>query len=335
MERKTVFLAALLAGGGSFALLWCVSAMPIVLPGWPGALSLAVFISICVLLGARTRTLLPQRGWAENMDKVWTVFAAPALYLGLSLAALIAVRPLRNIETALMALLLAAGGWMCCFYTLILIRSKSQNAAAAKERLLREEMDSFMAVIRSQRHDYNFHIQTIAELIRRGDMEECRRFTEQLVRASAEMNAILPIKDAAISALIHSFRVQASQEGIPLHIDIQNDMENVCTNAYETNKIIANLLQNAIDEVKTHRSKGFGIWLQIVKRGEFCAVHVYNELRAAPAGDMFGQGFTTKAGHDGVGLASVKSLLQGYRGTIYSYLEDNVIHFIAKIPLRC
>lgn len=68
-------------------------------------------------------------------------------------------------------------------------------------------------------------------------------------------------------------------------MDIQNDLARIATNVYETNKIISNLLQNAIDETVTHEDRCYGIWLTILKRGEYCVIRVSNELGEGEAHD--------------------------------------------------
>ncbi len=68
-------------------------------------------------------------------------------------------------------------------------------------------------MIRSQRHDYNFHVQTISGLIRQGKIDDCLRYVNALEEDSAIMNAILPVKDPAIAALIHNFQIMAVREG--------------------------------------------------------------------------------------------------------------------------
>ena len=79
------------------------------------------------------------------------------------------------------------------------------------EKQYRDDMQTYMSVVRSQRHDYNFHVQALAGLFRKGDMDECRTYLDNLVRDSTEMNTYLPIKDPAIAALVFSFRTMASQ----------------------------------------------------------------------------------------------------------------------------
>ena len=50
--------------------------------------------------------------------------------------------------------------------------------------------------------------------------------------------------------------------------------------------------------------------------------------------EVYRPGRTTKPGHEGIGLSSVRQLLSRHQGVVYSRLEDGVVHFIAKIPLR-
>ena len=130
----------------------------------------------------------------------------------------------------------------------------------------------------------------------------------------------------------------ALEYGIELHMDIQNDLSNVVTSVYETNKVIGNLLQNAIDEVRTHKDKSFGIHLYILKRGEDCIIHVANKVTpkedaASFLQDIYKPGHSTKDGHEGIGLSSIQNLLSRYRGVVYSRMDDDIIHFVAKIPL--
>jgi sensor histidine kinase regulating citrate/malate metabolism len=267
------------------------------------------------------------------------------IYLVMAVQCLISVCCLTIIDThSLNTVIAVAIGFSMLYWTMVIcvilmIDYKKETLTIIMEQQYRNEMQSFMNVIRSQRHDYNFHVQTLAGMINNGNLESCRKYVNELVTDSIAMNAMLPVKDPAISAMINNFRILAAREGIELHIDIQNDLANVVTNVYETNKIISNLLQNAIDEVKTHKDKAYGIWLYIFKRGEFCNIHVANELEEdVPQEDyvmnIYKQGYTTKLGHDGIGLSSIQTLAKRYKGLIYTYLEGNVIHFIAEIPIR-
>lgn len=229
--------------------------------------------------------------------------------------------------------------WGAMYTVHLIVVCRREKLTVLVDQSYHNEMQSFMSVIRSQRHDYNFHVQTLSGLMDAGNIDECREYLYNLVRDSSAMNTILPVKDPAIAALIFSFRTMALEDGIELHLDIQNDLSCVVTSVYETNKIIGNLLQNAIDEVRTHKDKSYGIHLYIIKRGENCIIHVTNKISPkvntqSHLQEMYRPGFSTKTGHEGIGLSSIQNLLRRYRGVVYSRIEDDIIHCVAKVPLK-
>lgn len=227
--------------------------------------------------------------------------------------------------------------WVCVLMIILMVSYKKERLAVLLEQQYHTEMQAFMNVIRSQRHDYNFHVQTIAGLIAGNKIEACRDYVQALEKDSSDMNALLPVKDPALAATISSFRTIAAREGITMHIDIENDLSQIASNVYETNKILSNLLQNAIDEVSSHADKSYGIRLTILKRGEFCVIRVSNKVASIPTAEHLGMlyqpGYTTKNQHEGVGLSSIRLLAQRYRGIVYAQTEGDIIHFTAKIPL--
>lgn len=296
------------------------------------------------------RKQFPPDGWQEYFDGkgreritirrayIWLVLG---LMAGLEIALLYVSGTPDTISQALVfAATYTALYWGALYGVCLMVAYRRERLTTLIDQDYRTEMQSFMSVIRSQRHDYNFHVQALAGLINEGNIDECRQYLDNLVRDSAAMNTILPIKDPAIAALVYSFRAMALEYGIELHVDIQNDLSCVTTSVYETNKVIGNLLQNAIDEVRTHDDKSFGIHLHILKRGENCIIHVANKVtpkndaQAAYLRDIYKPGFSTKPGHEGIGLNNTQNLLRRYRGVVYFRVEDDIIHFVAKIPLK-
>lgn len=258
------------------------------------------------------------------------------------LCAINGVLPLLNFSALWQATVVCASSfvilWGGILLIILMIYYRKERLAVLLEQQYRTETQAFMNVIRSQRHDYNFHVQTIAGLMARDKIEECRAYVNALEKDSSEMNVLMPFKDPAISATIFSFRTLAIRQGIALHIDIQYDLSQIATNVYETNKNLSNLLQNAIDEVSTHADKSDGIWLTILKRGEFCVIRVSNQVKEIPTAEQLGrlydQGYTTKKSHEGVGLSSIRVLAERYHGIAYAQMEDDRTSFIVRIPIN-
>ena len=346
-------LAAALAATGLYAALLLASAAQAGLPGLLASLALAAASAVCAI---RLQGLMPGRDWQRAFagegdsrtsdpedpwaPRRWQVCAALAVAAVATVActttlASAALPPLTRALLALVCVLLA---WAAILVACLVVRGARLGEVTSTDHQYLEDVQGFMNVIRSQRHDYNFHVQTLVQLFGSGDVEACRRYVEELARDTTAMNEVLPIHDPATAALVNNFRNTMAREGIELRLDIQNDLSNVVTNVYETNKVIGNLLQNALDETRMHDDKSFGVELATLKRGEYCVISVTNAYDAAAAGDrldhVYQQGYTTKAGHDGVGLSSVRTLLARQRGVIYARVGEGTIRFTAKIPLR-
>lgn len=259
-----------------------------VLPTAYGEIVGIALTAIYFIAAFKMRNSFPEVDWQDyfidshgDMERalkeyhIYIVSGIPCVIIGAAMAFLES----DSLYSAIISILCCAAlFWSVLLCVIYMLRYKKDIATIVLEQQYRSEMQSFMNVIRSQRHDYNFHVQTLAGMINSGNEEACKKYINELVADSVTMNSVLPIKDPAISAMVNNFRILAAREGIELHPDIRYDLENVVTNAYETNKIISNLLQNAIDEVKTHKDKSYGIWLYIFKRGEFCVIHVANKL---------------------------------------------------------
>ncbi len=216
----------------------------------------------------------------------------------------------------------------------LLLANRKERQTLQNEKQYRDEMQSYMSVIRSQRHDYNFHVQTLQGLLRKKDYQACESYLEDLMRDAVWVNHLLPLADAAVSALILSFQSRAMQSGIHMEIAIENDLSQIATNVYETNKVIGNLLQNALEETRKLKDKSYGIRLSVLKRGEFCLISVSNRFENGDPMAAYQVGHSGKYGHEGIGIASITALAARYEGTVYSRIEGDVIFFVAKIPLR-
>lgn len=349
-QTWTERLMALLSALGGYGLLAFSCRLASALLSILGA---AVFM--CLAPAAFAAAGFAMRGWFPSSDwqeyftssgqermpvRSWHVW----LVLGLTAALEAGLSCVAGIPDGFVpaAVLIGAGAalYFGGLYTVcLMVAYRREKLTTLIDQDYRTEMQSFMSVIRSQRHDYNFHVQALAGMVNEGDLNKCRQYLNDLVQDAVNMNTILPVKDPAIAALIFSFRTMALEYGIELHLDIQNDLSCVVTSVYETNKVIGNLLQNAIDEVRTHKDKSFGIYLYILKRGENCIIHAANKISIREDAQTYLQeiyrpGYSTKTGHEGIGLSSIQNLLRRYQGAVYSRIDGDIIHCVAKIPLE-
>lgn len=229
-----------------------------------------------------------------------------------------------------------------CFYILLLfyfdaiIRYNMISAEAITDKNYRKEVESYMNVIRSQRHDFNFHLHAISGMVSNGKLDECQQYINEMVNLSSNINDIIGIYDSAIAAMLNIFREKAYIEGINVDFDIRYSMENIGTPPYEVNKVIGNLLQNAIDETLRHKDFSYGIKILIFKRSGNTVIDVSNIFDRSQTNleKIFQYGYSSKSNNDGIGLNTVLNILEYRKGIIYMEFEDNIIHFIVSIPNR-
>lgn len=272
----------------------------------------------------------------KGMHNRWV----PVLGLGmfLMIGAVSAIPVSRAVDVVTKILLTTAVFWLSLAVMVLLVICGQKQEQSMEENNYHNDMKTYMNVVRSQRHDYNLHVQTVASLIAQQKWEECRSYVNALVQDTKQMNAVLPVKDPAVAGLIYNYRILAAQSGISLLLDVRDDMADVVTSAYETNKIIGNLLQNALDELSRDSAPG-EIILSIFKRGEYCLVCVSNKVMDKEAfvrrqDEIFYQGFTTKQGHDGIGLSSIRALARQVGGDVTVWMEEDTVHFVASIPMH-
>lgn len=209
-----------------------------------------------------------------------------------------------------------------------------QRIEAIIDKQYQAELLNLMQVIRSQRHDFNFHIQAISGMIQQGKYPECGDYVRTMVKTASAMNDMLPLHDPAVSAMINSFRELASQKGIELQVAISNDLRHIPCTVYEINTVIGNLLQNAVEEVERDRTLRPWVSVLILKRGGNHIIKVTNPCSqdADAFRSCFKAGCTTKQSHEGIGLATVMRIVTKYHGTVFPEFDNGIVSFIVQLP---
>lgn len=151
---------------------------------------------------------------------------------------------------------------------------RMNDALSAWQREARD----YMNVIRSQRHDFNLHLHAISGLVQSKEYQECNAYVRRLLEEATAINDIMPVADAVVGSMLLRMREQARQRGFDIYYHITYDMEDIICNGFECNKIIGNLLQNAIDALKTPEDFSYGIHANILKRRGNTVIVVENRF---------------------------------------------------------
>lgn len=221
------------------------------------------------------------------------------------------------------------------FYLRANIQYKKRLKELLSDSQHQKEILSYYNVIRSQRHDFNFHLNAIYALINDKNYLDCKRYIEDIVKDAGYINELLPLYHPIIGAMLNTFKEVANQNGIQVNYFIYDNLKSMPCSVYEMNKILGNLIQNAIDELKEKNENNPKIDVDISKERGSIIVKVTNStsLLENEIKNIFKVGYTTKRQHEGLGLPMVQKILNKYNGIIYSEILDKEISFIVRIPI--
>ena len=216
------------------------------------------------------------------------------------------------------------------------IRAALREVENRLDRQYQKELLDFMQVVRSQRHDLNFHMQAVAAMIEQKQYDACTRYIRELVQNTERLNEVLPLSNPAIAAQIAAFQEIAAMQRVRLDVQVLSQLEHLPCSLVEINTILGNLLQNALDEVSGKPEAQRWVRLLLMRRSHRYILKVSNPSSKAPAAyaDVFHTGYSTKHSHEGLGLANVHRIAARCGGTVYLEHDPGVVHFIVRLPER-
>lgn len=198
-----------------------------------------------------------------------------------------------------------------------------------------KDLLSFYTIIRSQRHDFNIHLNAIYGLINNDKYEESRNYIEDVVEEARQINDLLPLHHPAIGAMLSTLNIIAMQKGITLNFHLQDDLKDMPCTIYEVNKILGNLINNAMEEIEKNVTEKTEIDIEISREHDYLLFAITNEttLTEQQLQHMFDLGFSTKLSHEGIGLPTIADMIARYGGVLFPVLSEGTITMNVRIPI--
>jgi hypothetical protein len=209
-----------------------------------------------------------------------------------------------------------------------------KNLLETQEEKLKT-LNDFNNYIRAQRHDYLNHLQTIYGLLQIGHTEAASDYLTEIVSEARYTSQIMFLKKPEINALLQRKTIQARNQEIAFELNIQTDLAYLRISAYDLNRILGNLIDNAFEAVVLLPPDQRQVKLEIYDDESYYGIKVINtgpEINQEIKQAMFDSGFTTKGEGRGMGLFIVKNIVALNDGEII--VSSPPVTFEVKLPKR-
>ena len=206
---------------------------------------------------------------------------------------------------------------------------------ADKERIQVQEMQMLQSQIQHQdelqgmhsqiqilRHDFKQHIHALEELLKEGKTEEGQAYIHQYKHL---LSSNVSSGNQALDALLLAKKNIMDERGIEFHLQTY-PLKTYKLNDVELCVVVGNLLDNAIEGVsRMNQSEKKEIDLRFQRSLNISYIICRNPVDLStivPKGDGFLTSKNDKSLH-GIGLKSVKNIVEKAGGTVNCYVENN------------
>ena len=179
--------------------------------------------------------------------------------------------------------------------------------------------------LRSFKHDYINILASLSGYIENGDIAELKDFFEEkilptknlITQGDYKLNQLSNIAVLEIKSLLSAKMIYAHEMGIDVTIDIPDHIPCFFMDTVDLARILGIFLDNAAEAALETAHPEVG--LNIIQNPDTVAVIISNSLRDSDLAlhKLKEQGFTTKAGHTGIGLANAQRIIRSYDNILW------------------
>ncbi|MGI5880552.1 MAG: sensor histidine kinase [Syntrophomonadaceae bacterium] len=197
---------------------------------------------------------------------------------------------------------------------------QKQSRLMEAQKLHIENLQEMIQVIKGQRHDFINHIQVIYGFLSMQEGDKAREYLKQLYRDVQISGDVLQLGIPALSAMLLVKMGVAEGKNISLNIEIETSMADLKIPSQDIVAVAGNLINNALEAVEDMEPENRIVKLRVYTESGFHIIQVHNSgyIPEDIRNRLFESGFSTKVneGDRGIGLASVKYLVEKYHGQV-------------------
>lgn len=188
------------------------------------------------------------------------------------------------------------------------------------EKTAHDVSEQNLRIMRCHRHDFLNHLQVILGYMQLGRIQSAIDYIKGINEEMQGIRIISGLSMPEISILLLVMRQKALESGIRLEYNITTDLSGININQQDLVRILSNLIDNAIYELRDRvndNNKMISVTMKMV--GKTFNIEVFNTGSYIPnKTNIFRYGYTTKGDRGtGLGLYLVKELVEKkYKGSI-------------------
>lgn len=210
----------------------------------------------------------------------------------------------------------------------ILLEEKDKLVIRQQNKYYEKQLELMKTSLKSMktvRHDLNNHMTSVYALVQNGKKEELMGYLSEMIEVFDKKQGIASTGNVVIDSIINFKLQEADKDMITVNIDL-NIPKELKIPSFDITIIVGNLLDNALNAVKKlENNRCIDIKIKYTKNR--LILKIVNSFEGIIIKEN-GKLITThedKNNH-GLGLESVKTVLEKYNGTIEFKCENNRFH---------
>ncbi len=179
------------------------------------------------------------------------------------------------------------------------------------------ELEELNNTLRAQRHDFLNHLQVVYSLMEMQEYKDAQEYIERVYGDIRAVSSVLRTANPTVNALLKVKLAACERQGVKVEMHIASAWKNLSVPGWEMCKVLANLIDNALDAMKGTKNPRLTITLsENLKTFRFSVANNGPEIPLKDQSRIFQPGITTKSEGHGMGLFIVRNTLREHGGDI-------------------
>ena len=215
---------------------------------------------------------------------------------------------------------------MCCLLLAMRRSYLEQIQTESKQKAMQDlqdytrNLEAMYNSLRSFKHDYVNILLSLSGYIEDGDMDRLKDFFESkifptknlITGGDYKLNQLSNIGVLEVKSLLSAKMIYAHESGIDITIDIPDKVESFLIDTVDLARILGIFLDNAMEATLETEQPQIGLNIIQNKTGVSIIISNRFENNGVMLHKLKQKGFSTKIGHQGIGLGNAQKIISSY-----------------------